>query len=59
MNMQHISRSPGPTKALNTKLSVAGFAESCAPGVTNVAGKAPVLSKRKRPQRISKIIIAK
>ena len=70
MNMQHTlrfqrvpeptrDRPPGPTKAWNTKLNVVGFAESHAQGTSEVTGKARVSSRRKRPQRISKIIIAK
>lgn len=70
MNMQHTSRlrrvseptgdrPPAPTKAWNTKLNVVRFAESRAQGPSKVTGKARVSSKRKRPQRISKIIIAK
>jgi hypothetical protein len=70
LNIQHISRPqsiseptkdrpPGPIKALSTKLNIVWFAESYAPGLSNVTGKAHVLSSRKRPQRISKIIIAK
>lgn len=70
MNMEHTSRlrrvseptgdrPPAPTKAWNTKLNVVGFAESRVQGPSKVTGKARVSSKRKRPQRISKIIIAK
>lgn len=70
MNMQHTSRlwrvseptrdrPPGPMKAWNPKLNVVRFAERCAQGPSKVTGKARVSSKRKRPQRISKIIIVK